>query len=140
MFIKKKCSQNKIDIEKDLDPNVPKILVDENQIQQVLLNISLNAIQAMNNGGLLKFSSRYNESGTSDQGVQINVIDSGTGIPDAIKDQIFDAFFTTKSDGTGLGLAISKRIIEDHHGTIEFKPGKKEGTVCAINLPVTQPN
>ena len=138
MFIKKKCSQNKIEVEKDLEPGVPGILVDENQIQQVLLNLALNAIQAMKNGGILKFVSRFKEASSahSNPEIQIEISDTGIGIPDAVKDQIFNPFFTTKSDGTGLGLAISKRIIEDHRGTIVFGSGKTGGTTFIITLPV----
>ncbi|MBI5640541.1 MAG: PAS domain-containing protein [Nitrospirae bacterium] len=116
----------------DID-DIPPLKLNPDQIQQVFLNLMLNAIDAMTSGGKLTVSmKRRNES------VEIDFTDSGTGIDDAILDRIFDPFFTTKPPGrgTGLGLSICYGIIREHNGTIGVKSKKGEGTTFTITLPV----
>ncbi len=99
-------------------------------LRQVLLNLSLNALQAMPRGGQLQLSAHREEDR-----LVLDVSDSGLGIPDAISDRIFDFHFTTRSDGSGLGLPICKRLVEGAGGTIGFKSTPGEGTVFHITLP-----
>jgi len=106
-----------------------------NQLQQVLVNIILNGIQAMGPGGLL--SIKVSES--PEEMAQIEIKDNGPGVPDEVKSRIFDPFFTTKSDGTGLGLSVSNSIIEDHGGTISLDSERGQGTIFYINLPTVRP-
>jgi signal transduction histidine kinase len=103
-------------------------------MKQVFLNILLNAIEAIEAHGKISITSReIHKNGT--QHVQVEVADTGTGIPKKIVEQIFDPFFTTKDKGSGLGLSITHQIVEDHHGTIEVESMPKKGTTFFINIP-----
>jgi two-component system, NtrC family, sensor kinase len=103
-----------------------------NQLQQVFVNIILNAIQAMGAGGLLSIKVDSLDRDTA----QVKISDTGPGIPEDVKKRIFDPFFTTKSDGTGLGLSVSNSIIEDHNGKIVLESEKGKGTTFNITLPI----
>jgi two-component system, NtrC family, sensor kinase len=124
-----------IRIVKNLDPQVPIILLDANQIQQVFMNILLNAADAMATGGSLTISS---SPVPGDSFVRVNFSDTGCGIPEENLNRIFDPFFTTKADkkGTGLGLAVSYGIIDRHRGRIEVQSEIDRGTTFTIQLPV----
>jgi signal transduction histidine kinase len=111
---------------------VPKVCSNHNQLQEVLLNLILNACQAMGEkGGKLVLSAVPN--GTS---VTMKVEDNGPGIPANVLRKVFDPFYTTKSTGTGLGLFVSQRIIRSHGGTIELESTVGKGTCFTIRLPV----
>lgn len=120
----------KIAIIKELDSNMPKVRADSHQIEQVFVNIILNAIQAMPGGGKLLVG-----TGAKGELVEIKFLDSGCGIPESDISMIFAPFFTTKARGTGLGLAISKEIIESHNGSLRIESGSNKGTVVTIELP-----
>jgi len=109
---------------------LPPIKADRAMIQQALLNLMINAIEAMPHGGKLTVSS-YLENGHA----IVSIADTGTGIPDEIRDRIFDPFFTTKPDGTGLGLSIVYNIVNLHEGDITFE-SNGDGTIFKINIPV----
>jgi two-component system NtrC family sensor kinase len=112
---------------------LPDIYIDEHQIQQVLVNITTNAIQAMGDGGLLTISSRYLKD--KDE-VEFEIRDTGKGIPAEYLEHIFDPFFTTKEEGgTGLGLWVSYGIIKQHEGNIRVESSVDSGTVFHITLP-----
>ena len=112
---------------------LPKLRVDIHQIQQVLINLMLNAIQAMEDGGTLSIRT-FLEDG---DGVGIEVRDTGIGIPRAHLKKIFDPFFTTKSEGTGLGLSISLKILENHGATIDAISEVGEGSAFTIHFPLS---
>ena len=124
-----------IRIFKNLDPQVPIILLDANQIQQVFMNILLNAADAMPQEGTLTITSNFPPG---DSFVQVKFTDTGCGIPEENLSRIFDPFFTTKAEkkGTGLGLAVSYGIIERHRGRIEVQSELNRGTTIAIHLPL----
>jgi two-component system NtrC family sensor kinase len=124
-----------IRIVKNLDPQVPIILLDANQIQQVFMNILLNAADAMLQEGTLTITSNYPGR---DSFVQVKITDTGCGIPEENLSRIFDPFFTTKADkkGTGLGLAVSYGIIDRHRGRIEVQSELGRGTAITIHLPL----
>jgi len=130
--------QNMIDVSNietsvHLGENLPLVFVDEHQIQQVLVNLITNAVQAMSTGGRLVISSRMGKKSDS---VEIGVADTGKGIAPEFLPHIFDPFFSTKGEeGTGLGLSVSYGIIKNHKGEIrvESKPGV--GTTFTIELP-----
>jgi two-component system NtrC family sensor kinase len=124
-----------IRIVKSLDPQVPMIPLDANQIQQVFMNILLNAADAMPAGGMLTITSNLLPE---DSFVQVRFADTGTGIPEKNLNRIFDPFFTTKADkkGTGLGLAVSYGIIDRHRGQIEVQSEEGKGTIFTIKLPL----
>jgi signal transduction histidine kinase len=120
-------------VEFDPAPDLPPVLADPGQLEQVFLNLSLNACQAMNgHGGVLRIHS-YRDGGD----VIVRVADSGPGIPVDVRPHIFEPFFTTKPDGTGLGLAVSARVISEHGGTINFECPPEGGTIFAVTLRVS---
>ncbi|MFL5348625.1 MAG: ATP-binding protein [Hyalangium sp.] len=110
-----------------------QVLVDERQIRQAFLNLALNAVQAMPEGGMLRVGVQRPAGARAE--VQVEFTDTGTGIPEDVRARIFEPFFTTKAQGTGLGLALVKRIIESHSGRLllESEPGR--GTTFHVLLP-----
>lgn len=109
---------------------VPRILIDENQIERVIINLILNSIQAMPNGGTIKLLTEKSK----DNYVNIIVEDNGNGVPPENYEKIFEPFFTTKNKGTGLGLAICSRIIENHGGFIEVSSSVNKGTKFTVKF------
>ena len=122
-------------------PQLPKIKADKTQLHQVFLNLFLNAIQAMPNGGELRIDVTPMISnpldGLKQNYLKIVVSDTGKGIPPHIVHKIFDPFFTTKPKGIGLGLSIAYQIIKKHGGTIKVDSKWETGTSFIINLPET---
>jgi signal transduction histidine kinase len=118
-----------ISMEKNLNPDLPLVSMDAEQMKQVVLNLMLNGIEAMPAGGRLGISTAVNENM-----LEIQISDNGPGIPPAIIDKIFDPFFTKKPKGTGLGLAVAKQIIDRHKGDITVESGKK-GTQFLLRIP-----
>jgi signal transduction histidine kinase len=113
--------------------NLPLVSVDMSQIQQVLVNLFINAIQAMEGGGELFIDAAYDQ--TNDM-VVLTVRDTGVGIKKEILPNIFDPFFTTKSTkGTGLGLSVSYGIIRQHHGEISVQSEEGRGTTFTVKIP-----
>ncbi len=104
---------------------------DPDQLRQILVNLGLNAIEAMPGGGLLHFNLVSAPGGR----VQIAVVDTGIGIPPEEQDRIFTAFHTTKPQGTGLGLTVARDLVNAHGGTIEFKSSRGRGSTFTITLP-----
>lgn len=117
-------------IDLQLYPNLAKVCIDENQIKQVLINLFLNAAQAMADGGLIRV-----QTASQNGMAMIRVIDTGCGIPDELKGKVFQPFFTTKTSGTGLGLNIAAQIISAHGGEISFESSEEMGTNFQILLP-----
>jgi len=117
--------------------DIPAVRVDKDQIQQALINIILNAIDATGSGGLVSVSTKFV---SSDEIVEIVISDTGKGIVNDDIYKIYDPFFTTKESGTGLGLAITHGIVKQHGGVIkaESKPG--QGTTFVIKIPVNKGN
>jgi signal transduction histidine kinase len=124
-----------VTVVKNFDDNIPTIMADQLQLQQVLLNLLLNAIDAMPRGGVLTINTASNIDNGS---IKIEIADSGQGISDKDMNKIFQPFFTTKSRGTGMGLAITRRIIEEHGGSISVSSEYGRGTTFTIVLPVEQ--
>lgn len=111
--------------------NLPRLFLDAHQIQQVLINLILNALQAMGKGGTLTIRSFRQDNG----GVKIEIKDTGIGIPQEHLKKIFDPFFTTKSEGTGLGLLINLKILENHGASLDVQSEVGLGSVFTINFP-----
>jgi PAS domain S-box-containing protein len=118
------------------EPGLPPIPLDARLFRQAMVNLALNAAQAMPHGGTLEVRLAASPAG----GVEIAVKDAGPGIPPEVRHRIFEPFFTTKATGTGIGLAVVKRIVDEHHGeiTVESAPGR--GTTFLIKLPATTPD
>jgi signal transduction histidine kinase len=122
-----------ISIDADLR-DAPRAKFDANQMKQVFLNILLNAIDAITAHGSISITSR-NIYKKGKEYVQVEIADTGKGIPRKILDSIFDPFFTTKAKGSGLGLAISHQIVQEHKGTIEVESMPKKGTTFSVTIP-----
>lgn len=114
-----------------LDETLPTVSVDVDQMQRAILNLILNAIQSMPEGGTLKIQTAQEKGG-----IQISIQDTGRGIPKENLDRIFEPLFTTKQKGIGLGLVIVKNIIEGHGGSIHVQSEVGKGTIFTISLPV----
>jgi signal transduction histidine kinase len=115
--------------------DLPELLLNRGQLQQVLLNLITNAIEAMRSVTDRTRQLRIKSETSGSQGVVVTVEDSGTGIDRKDKDRIFEPFFTTKSSGTGLGLTICRSIIEAHGGTLSASVNKPYGTIFRVALP-----
>lgn len=141
-FIEVKADSKSIVIAKDLALHLPPAMVDRQQIKQVLLNLFLNAMEAMQDrGGRLAVKTHLLTKPAGDTWLQIEVTDTGGGIPADVLEHIFDPFYTTKHDsgehvGTGLGLTIVHQIVKEHHGSIEVESTVGSGTTFFVNLPV----
>jgi signal transduction histidine kinase len=125
-----------VDVRIDLDPGIPAIWCHEGQMKQVVLNLIINAAQAMSTGGVLMVSLDVEQTQSlGDSAVRLTVSDSGPGIDSAHRSRLFDPFFTTKDEGTGLGLAIVHSIVEAHHGRIDVDSVAGQGASFSIVLP-----
>jgi two-component system sensor histidine kinase HydH len=124
---------SRIDIELELHPHLPPVSVDQEQLHQVILNIAINAIEAMPDGGTLTIRTSRIRSDAGDA-VGISIRDTGPGISREKLKQIFTPFFTTKERGVGLGLAVCRRIIRNHGGRIRVKSIPGQGTIFYIRL------
>jgi signal transduction histidine kinase len=143
-FLMKEIADKGIRFVENYHPQLPKIKVDKNQMYQVFLNLFLNAIQAMPNGGELKIEASrmisYSLDGFKQDFVKIVISDQGRGIPPHIVQKIFDPFFTTKPKGIGLGLSITYQIIKQHGGTIKVESEWEKGASFVISLPERSEN
>lgn len=120
----------------EIDPDIPDITADRDRINQVLLNLYLNGLQAMEDSSQekeLKVSVHFDGA---EGGIMIHIQDNGEGIPQESIDKILDPYFTTKPEGTGLGLALAYKIIDEHNGTIRFESFEGQGTTVIVTLPV----
>ena len=121
------------------DPHLPLVSVDPNQMEQVFINVLINAMDALPSGGDITFSSHIHDNmkdGDRAGQVRIEIRDNGTGISEANMQDVFDPFFSTKESGTGLGLPLSLGIVESHQGRMTISSGRESGTVVVIDLPV----
>jgi len=146
-LVSNQISKKQIKLNIEHERNQPDIQGDKNLLQQVFLNITINALDAMEGGGTLGITIWWDQeeilpapeaiycAPRQDQ-VIIKISDTGPGIKEEDIDNIFNPFFTTKSQGTGLGLSITHRIIEQHHGTISVDSNPDTGTTFTISLPI----
>ena len=132
-----------IELSLNLDKNLPNVRADERQMETVIENLITNAVAAMGRKGSLDvttgFSQRFQESKETSavkEYAQIEISDTGRGIPSEDKDKLFDQFFSRREGGTGLGLAIVKKIVDDHGGLINVDSEEGVGTTVAISIPV----
>jgi two-component system NtrC family sensor kinase len=133
LVMEKQMKESNIQVQVSFDPDTPEIMASTNQMRQVMLNILKNAKEAMPKGGTL-----FVRTSKKDHRVLIHIQDTGIGIPEEIKDKIFDAFFTTKQKvkGVGLGLSVCYGIIKDHGGEIKAESEAGKGTTFTISLPI----
>ncbi len=135
VFFHDKNEHKKVELIKNLQEDIPEIIADPMALQQVLLNIFLNAMDAMPDGGKIYVDTLYDEATNS---INIDISDTGKGIDKELIDKIFEPFFTTKRKGTGLGLSICKRLIEQMGGSIVAGNKAEGGAIFRIILPVTK--
>jgi signal transduction histidine kinase/putative methionine-R-sulfoxide reductase with GAF domain len=133
-LLRPQLERQKITVQKDLR-TLPPMTIDQEQMKQVILNLLMNAIQAMPKGGRLKLNGQVSED---DEWVQLSIQDSGIGIPPEDINKLFDPFFSAREGGIGLGLSIAHRIIDQHHGRIEVESTPGKGTLFMIWLPSDQ--
>ena len=134
LLLRLQIEKQKIHVERVFNPLPPAVL-DREQMKQVILNLMMNALQAMPAGGQLHLSASESEE---PGWLHLGIRDSGPGIPPEHLAKLFDPFFSTKDGGIGLGLSIAHRIIDQHHGRIEVASTPGEGTLFALSLPVNQ--
>jgi PAS domain S-box-containing protein len=132
LLLRSEANEHGVSIRTDPAANLPKITADRVQLQQVLMNLMLNGIEAMKEtGGILTVRTGLDEG----RRIEITVNDTGPGLPPGKTDQIFDSFFTTKPRGSGMGLAISRSIVESHGGRLWAKSRDGEGATFHFTLP-----
>lgn len=125
-----------VKVQMDIDQDIPSLWCHEGQLKQVIVNLVVNAVQAMPNGGLLTISLQKEPPQTLGvAAVRLAVSDTGLGIDPEYRSRMFDPFFTTKDEGTGLGLAIVYSIVEAHQGRIDVESTIRQGSTFAIILP-----
>jgi len=120
-----------IELTKKMDTELPEVEIDTDQIRQVLVNMIINAVQAMPDGGKLTIGARE-----KDKFLEMEIADTGCGIHQEVMDKIFDPLFTTRAKGIGLGLPVCKAIIERHEGHVEVESEVGKGTTFTIGLPL----
>lgn len=131
-------NHHQIGLVRKFDPELPKVLFDRDKLKQAFMNIVLNAMDAMPNGGTLEIRTavpRRSDTRHWEQ-ARIDVVDTGMGIPSENVERLFEPFFTTKSQGTGLGLANAKRVLEQHGGEIRLESTVGKGTTVSLWLPL----
>jgi signal transduction histidine kinase len=133
-FIETKAKNQNIKVETDFEKNLPKLRFDPAELRQVLLNVMMNGLQSMPEGGLLLIKASCVAG--SDR-ILIKIVDEGHGIPTNLQQRVFDPFFTTKAGGTGLGLAICNSIVKRYNGEIWIEQAKGGGTEVKISLSVS---
>ncbi len=120
-----------IQIDRQLDTSAPLVPLDARLVRQAVVNVAVNAVQAMPRGGRIYVRTRHDPGAAF-----VEIEDTGPGIPDEVKARIFEPFFTTKASGTGLGLAVVKRIVEGHGGAVTVRSVPGGGTVFALSFPL----
>jgi two-component system NtrC family sensor kinase len=141
-ILETQAKEKNVIISRDFGDNLPKVWIDREQMKQVFMNLILNAIQAMKEGGSINIATRsVSRNGTQPSGdfVQIEVRDTGVGIPEENLQHIFDPFFTSKDEGSGLGLAVSHQIVQEHGGFVTVESHVGKGTAFFVHVPVSKP-
>jgi len=128
-----KNESGRVSLIKNLDQNLPRTMADPMQLQQIFMNLLLNAVESLPSGGLVTVQTAYDEAAHS---IKIGISDTGKGISEELMDRIFNPFVTSKPKGTGLGLPITKRLVEQHQGTITIANNADGGATFSIVLPV----
>jgi len=136
-MFQERMAQSRITVEKAIEANMPSVHADRDQLIQVLINLLINSIHTMPEGGRLRLS-----LAREDSHVRLGVSDTGQGMSEEIRSKVFEPFFTTKDfgKGTGLGLTVVKGIIEEHGGTISVESAVDRGTTFWIRLPLDTPH
>jgi PAS domain S-box-containing protein len=134
-MFRERFSRHNVQVVTHIDPDCPSVVADSDQMNQVLINLIMNAVHAMPQGGTLRMGLDHEKDR-----VRLTVSDTGHGIPNEVVNKIFDPFFTTKEfgKGTGLGLTVVKGIIEEHQGSIAVESEEGKGTTFTVLLPISE--
>jgi signal transduction histidine kinase len=132
-LLKPQIEKNRIEVKKEFQ-SLPPTVLDREQMKQVILNLLLNALQAMPGGGRLGLAGQVLED---NRWIQLSIQDTGIGIPPDDMNRLFDPFFSTKEGGLGLGLSIAHRIIDQHRGKIQLESTPGQGTLLTLWLPIS---
>ncbi len=131
--------KKKVEVRLDLAEDLPEIVFDEHHMQQVFVNLVLNGLEAMSDGGSIRVKSTIaRDQKKRRRQLSLHIMDTGSGIPPENLSKIFDPFFTTKPEGTGLGLSIVHKIMEQHHASIDVVSEENRGTTFILNFPLQQ--
>jgi signal transduction histidine kinase len=125
-----------VDIEVSRKQPLPEIELDPEQLKEVLVNLIINACEAMGGGGSIAIHEEASFEESLGRVVVIGLKDNGPGISESIKEKIFEPFFTTKEEGSGLGLSIASRIVEEHGGSLDLSSEEGQGSSFFITLPI----
>jgi len=140
-FIKPKAKSQNVKLETDFQDSLPKLTFDPAELRQVLLNLMMNGLQAMPEGGTLLIKARclaeeIHDSASSSDRMLIHIEDEGAGIRSDLRQKVFEPFFTTKTGGTGLGLAICESIVKRYNGEIWIEQAEGGGAAVKVSLPI----
>jgi len=157
-LVQELVQQSGVNVEREVAPRLPAVYIDSDLVTQVLLNVTLNAIQAMPSGGTLRYRVRTARQRRPPRGPgrrttdrpapgrrersawvqvqQVHVTDTGSGMSREVLAKLFDPFFSTKPQGTGMGLSISQSIMQEHGGTIQVASREKHGTTVVLSFPM----
>ncbi len=141
VVVQPRANQQEVEIARHIQPALPRVQGDPRQLGEVLVNLFVNALDAMPQGGRLSIRVTPDRLGTWEAArpaVRIDVADTGPGIPEAVRQRLFEPFVTTKASGSGLGLAIAQTTIERHGGTIQVDSLPGRGTTFSILLPANE--
>jgi signal transduction histidine kinase len=133
-FVEPQAARQHIEIRFHAEPHLPAVRADPKLLKQALLNLVINAEEAMSHGGELLLSTRRDG-----QWVQLDITDTGTGIPAEHLPRIFNVYFSTKEGGSGLGLPTARRVLDRHHATIDVESEPHKGTHFTIRIPIAPP-
>lgn len=131
-LLRQKAEAANAEIQTRLDPSLPDIRADSDQLRHVLINLVINGVEAMPEGGTLTVRTRSRDG----RGVLLQVRDEGQGMSGGTLETAFDPFFTTKTSGMGLGLSISHQLVQNHAGSISLQPNPEKGLTVTVELPV----
>jgi two-component system sensor kinase FixL len=138
LLVQRELSERRVGLDLSLDPEMPTVLGDRVQLQQVVINLVMNGLQAMEGvagSRRLRIATRR-ETSEEGEAVILDVIDAGTGFSTEDAGKLFNAFYSTKSNGMGMGLSISRSIVEAHHGQISAVAGEHGGATFTVRLPL----
>ncbi len=141
LLMRARFNKYRIKFKAEYEDGLPEIYIDESQFEQVIINLILNAFDAMPDGGNLEIKASFNpsekvfEEQIAPGYILVEVVDDGAGIPPEKIEKIFNPFYTTKSDGVGLGLSICSRLLEENHSRVEVKSEPEKGALFSVYLP-----
>jgi len=137
-LLEKRIERHGVKVERIRRNSLPAIEADPELLKEVLVNLIVNACDAMGDGGRLIITEEDGLAERMGRAILIRVSDTGPGVPESIRDKIMEPFFTTKEEGTGLGLSIAARIVEEHGGRLELRGDNGKGATFIVTLPIRE--